>query len=717
MLQSLQKVSAGSKGGFGDLAFAGLVVAIIGLLLIPLPPPLLDVLLTANVSLGVVLLLSALYVSNPLKLSTFPSLLLVATLFRLALNVSSTRLILGNGYAGEVIESFGQFVVQGNYVVGAVIFLVLTVIQFLVIAKGSERVAEVAARFTLDAMPGKQMSIDADMRAGAYTLDEARRRRNELHRESQFFGAMDGAMKFVKGDAIAGMIITLINIAGGLLIGMTQLGMSASDAASTYTLLTIGDGLVSQIPALLISVCSGILVTRVGSGDTETTDLGTEIVSQLAQSPRVFAIASGLLVIFALVPGLPFVPFVVLAACSAACSIVIQQRIREEERRLREEQAMDTSPRRREEPAMVPAVTPITVDLSPSVSSRVLAEGGEEALRDEVQRAREAFFQNFGVRLPQLKLRFSSGLVEGDDVLVRIYESHRHVIALDSTHRVSLSPAADLGALAEHARTWVHPLNSRPLLEVSEEHIGEHQYTHVRWMRYSQRLLVEVMATARRYASSFVGLAEVQHALDQLEPSHGALIDAVIPRPVPLAALTGVLRRLVEEGVSIRDLRGVLEALAEDATEEHDRIELLEIARCGIARSIWSAHARAGVVQGVITGPSIENMVRSGIRREGPAPTLALPPALTDEIFAAFEEPLQMTQVVLCAQDVRRFLRQLLMTRCPGVVVLGHGEMLDGIEFYALASIEPGGMQPIRRAPGVEQQAAVGSEGTSAAKA
>lgn len=693
MLQSIRAKSLRSGGGFGDLAFAGLIVVIIGLLLIPLPPFLLDILLTANIALGVVLLLSALYVTNPLKLSTFPSLLLVATLFRLSLNVSSTRLILGNGYAGDVIESFGQFVVKGNLVVGAVIFLVLTIIQFLVIAKGSERVAEVAARFALDAMPGKQMSIDADMRAGAYTLDEARRRRRDVQRESQFFGAMDGAMKFVKGDAIAGMIITIINIVGGLVIGLTQLGMSASDAASTYTLLTIGDGLVSQIPALLISVCSGILVTRVAGTEEEQTDLGTEIVSQLSGTPRVYAIACALLVMLAIVPGLPIVPFLVLAALSASCAFIIARRLDEADRLLREEQAMDTAPRRKQEPTMVPAVTPITVDLSPKVSQLVLSEGGEDSLRDEVQKAREAFFQSYGVRLPQLKLRFSSPLAGPDGVVVRIYEAHRHSYRLDGDYQIAIAPRDLLGPAAERARAWTHPLSNRVLWRVPLADRSLIPEPSVEWMTFSQQMLIEVMATARRHASSFVGLAEVQRALDQLEPSHGALIDAVVPRPVSLAGLTGVLRRLVEEAVSVRDLRGILEPLAEDASEDHDRIQLLELARCGIARSIWAAYATDGVVRGHIVGGSIEHMVRSGIRREAPSPTLALPPTITDELFAAFDAPLKSNRVLLCAQDIRRFLRQLLMTRHPEVVVLGYGEMLDGIEFYALGSVEPGGVR------------------------
>ncbi|HEY1101160.1 MAG TPA: flagellar biosynthesis protein FlhA, partial [Myxococcota bacterium] len=295
---------------YADIGLAVLVMLIVGMMIVPVPTHVLDVLLVLNVSISVVMLLIAMYIPQALKLASFPTIILVTTLFRLALNVSSTRLILLYGNAGEVIESFGKFVVKGNFVVGAVIFLVLMLINFLVISKGSERVAEVAARFTLDAMPGKQMSIDADLRAGAFDLDEARRRRNDLGRESQLFGSMDGAMKFVKGDSIAGLIITAINVVAGIIIGITQRDMTAGEAVETYSILTIGDGLISIIPALLMSVCAGLIVTRVASED-EDSNLGQDVATQVLAQPKAFMIAAVFILLIGLVPGLPGVPFAI----------------------------------------------------------------------------------------------------------------------------------------------------------------------------------------------------------------------------------------------------------------------------------------------------------------------------------------------------------------------------------------------------------------------
>ncbi|MEL6180883.1 MAG: flagellar biosynthesis protein FlhA, partial [Myxococcota bacterium] len=300
--------------GRGDLILAVTIVAVVGMMLVPLPTLALDLLLTVNIATAVVLLLVGLYINSPLGLSTLPGLLLVTTLFRLGLNISSTRLILLQADAGQVIDAFGTFVVQGDYVVGAVVFLIITLVQFLVIARGSERVAEVSARFTLDAMPGRQMAIDADLRAGALTLEQARQQREELQLESRLYGALDGAMKFVKGDAIAGLLITAINIVGGLAIGVLQRGLPIDQAARTYTLLTIGDGLVSQIPALLIATAAGLIVTRVGVGSS---NLGSDAVGQILRHPRALGITAAFLALLALVPGLPTVPFAILALLAA----------------------------------------------------------------------------------------------------------------------------------------------------------------------------------------------------------------------------------------------------------------------------------------------------------------------------------------------------------------------------------------------------------------
>src|ERR671919_235020 len=312
---------------YSDIVLAFAVVAIVGMMIVPLPTHLLDILLTLNISLSVVILLTSLYVPSALRISVFPTLLLITTMFRLSLTISTTRLILLTGDPGDVVPAFGRFVVGGNFVVGAVIFLILVVVNFIVISKGSERVAEVAARFTLDAMPGKQMAIDADLRSGAIDQDEGKKKRRDLERESQLFGAMDGAMKFVKGDAIAAIIVTVINIVGGLIIGVMQKGMPIADAARKYTLLTIGDGLVAMLPALLISTAAGIIVTRVG-GEEEDSHLGQDVGGQLTAYPKAIAIAGGMLVVLAMIPGLPTLPFLILGGAAGAGAYVMLRRRR-----------------------------------------------------------------------------------------------------------------------------------------------------------------------------------------------------------------------------------------------------------------------------------------------------------------------------------------------------------------------------------------------------
>ncbi len=673
----------------GDIVFAGLVVAVVALLIVPLPTPLLDILLTANISFAVVLLLTALYVKSPLQISTFPSVLLVATLFRLALNVSSTRLILGEGYAGSVIESFGEFVVSGNYVVGAVVFLILTIIQFLVIAKGSERVAEVAARFTLDAMPGKQMSIDADLRAGAYTLAEARRRRGELQKESQLFGALDGAMKFVKGDAIAGIIITIINVVGGLIIGIAQLGMSAADAAATYTLLTVGDGLVSQIPALVVSLAAGLVVTRVG-GDGDT-DLGSEIVAQLTAIPKVFGIAAVLLLALGLTPGLPLVPFMVLAALSALVARLSAMRIEAAERE--EAEAVVSPQSDPSEPVQVQAVTPLLVELGTALSDALRADGGDDVLKGQIKIVRDAMFKRLGVRVPSVRVRFGVANIGANEVRVLVYEAPeaKGTIPVDKLV-VNAAPAslADHSVAGEMAR---HPLTRGAMTLVSAEDGARLEVAGVSVLGLAEHVMLYLGAAAHKSADRFVGLAEVQHSLDQLEPTSGALIDAVVPRPVSLAVLTGVLKRLVGEGVSVRDLRAVLEALAEEATEDDDVIALAEMARVGLGRATLNRVAPTGHLRAVLVDHSIEQAVRDAIRREpGRRPSLSLPPRVTTEIIEAFRTPMaQRPQAVVVSQDIRRYLRQLLALEFGPTTVLGLSELHDGIRLESVGTAQVGG--------------------------
>jgi len=374
---------------FADAALAALVLLVVGMMIVPLPTTLLDILIASNISLAVLMLLTAIYISGGLSFTAFPTVLLITTLYRLALNVSSTRLILLQADAGHVIFAFGNFVVRGNYVVGGVVFLILTLIQFLVIAKGSERVAEVGARFTLDAMPGKQMSIDAELRAGSLSQEEARKKRSDLQRESQFYGAMDGAMKFVKGDAIAGIVITIVNILGGLAIGVGQRGMSALDALQTYGLLTIGDGLVSQIPSLLISTAAGLVVTRVASED-EGGSLGGDVAKQIFGDRRALGIAALFLLALAVVPGLPALPFLVLSGTFGVLAYRLGGPILPAETAVaavaKQEAARETQARK----AMVPLMVPVAIDLGDALADEMLddAAPGRASAAQSGSRAR-----------------------------------------------------------------------------------------------------------------------------------------------------------------------------------------------------------------------------------------------------------------------------------------------------------------------------------------
>ncbi|AKF07843.1 flagellar biosynthesis protein FlhA [Sandaracinus amylolyticus] len=584
---------------YADAGLALLVVLIVGMMIVPLPTPLLDVLLAGNVSLAIVILLVAMYVPDALAFTSFPTILLITTLFRLALNVSSTRLILLQADAGEVIRAFGDFVVQGNYVVGAVVFLILTLIQFMVIARGSERVAEVGARFALDAMPGKQMAIDADLRSGALGHDEARRRRRLLQRESQFYGAMDGAMKFVKGDAIAGIVITGVNIVFGVVIGVAMHDMGALESLQRYGLLTIGDGLVSQIPSLLISTAAGLVVTRVASED-EQSSLGGDVGRQIFGNPRALAIASGFLVLLAIVPGLPPAPFVVLAAVFGGVAWRLSRRAPRVDVR-----DVERSPR----------LVPITIELGAA-----LAAGLDGLLERDVPALRDRLFASLGVVLPEVRAHASSTLAPRD------YAIHLHEI-----------PVAR-GELAD------------------------------------DELVAILERAVRRRAADLVGLQEVQSMLDQLERTHPALVRHVVPKPIALPLLADVLRRLVDEGVSIRPLREILEALA--TATATDPAALADSLRVALRRHLTHAHADGGVLEVLVLDPEIEETLRDGLQRSG---ALALPPSTARDVVAVVRRAVSSREgrvpPLLTQPDVRRALRRLLEVELPDVAVLAYTEL------------------------------------------
>jgi type III secretion protein V len=645
----LSALSPRRSGFWGaDIALAALVIVVVALMIVPLPTWVLDLLISTNLSCAVAVLLVVLYVPDAIGIATFPTLLLLTTLFRLSLNVASTRLILLQANAGEVIKAFGTFVVRGNYVVGAVVFLVLTTIQFVVIAKGSERVAEVAARFALDAMPGKQMAIDAELRGGTIDTLEAKRRRRSLQRESQFYGAMDGAMKFVKGDVIASLIIVVVNIVAGLAIGVAMKGMPIVDALRRYGLLTIGDGLVTQIPALVLSTAAGVLVTRVASEEADT-PLGDELVRQLLGVPKALQVAGGFVLLLAAVPGLPAAPFVVLGAALLALGGARARATAAERRRATTEAApTHRTGLRANEPAFIPLVIPWSIEVSTDLVPMLEKEPG--GLREMATRVRETIFAELGVPLPAPRMRTAAVAPESRVVL--------------TLHEVP----ADIFTL--------------PAEGSSEDRIS--------WLRdrITERL--------RSRAADFLGLAEVQRMLDELEQFAPATVRNVVPKPVNVVLLNDVLRRLVEEGISVRDLRGVLEALSTVALHEKDPLNLTEYVRAYMRRTItYRLTAGRGQLDIVLLDPLLEDTVRRAITRTPAGAFLALPPQAARDVLVSVQRAfasagkLAAPAVILTQPDIRRFVRKLLEPDLPGVSVVSFAELLPEVTLKPVARALP----------------------------
>ncbi|MGQ0506410.1 MAG: type III secretion system export apparatus subunit SctV [Myxococcaceae bacterium] len=706
---------AGAQNSFiakySDIVLATVVVAIVAMMIVPLPTPLLDVLLTFNISISVMVLLISLYVPHALQLSVFPTLLLITTMYRLSLTISTTRLILLTGDPGEVVVSFGNFVVRGNFVVGGVIFVILTVVNFIVISKGSERVAEVAARFTLDAMPGKQMSIDADLRSGAIDMDEGKRKRRDLERESALFGAMDGAMKFVKGDAIASIIITVVNIVGGLVIGVMQKGLTVADAAKKYSLLTIGDGLVGMIPAILISTAAGIIVTRVG-GEEEGAHLGKDVTSQLTAYPKAIAILSGMLLVLAVVPGLPKIPFALLGLAAGAAAYVMLRK--EKAEAYAEEnggvmpgtekqeggapQAVEPGPKEPMNPdseLFIPVVTPIVLEVSdalvPFVDSR---QDGGRFLYELIPFMRDGLFVELGVRYPGVRARGNPGLPPGS-YQVQINEvpvvtgqaTLGHILVNDTVERLKLMNVAGFDA--------INPATRQPAAWVPEQHKEMLEAAGLTTWDVPGYIILHLAAVLRRHAREFVGVQESQSMLDQLEKAFPAIVKEVVPKVVNVLKLTDILGRLVEEEISIRDLRGILQALAEYGQVEADNVMLTEHVRAAQKRYVSHKYARGtNTLVVYLLDPQIEEAIRGSIKRTSAGTHLALEPDIAQEIVQAVKNecghlpPTAQRPVILTAMDIRRYVRKLLEYEFnPPFSVVSYQELSPDLNIQPVARI------------------------------
>jgi type III secretion protein V len=690
-------------GRRNDVVLAFLLICIVFMMILPLPTALVDLLIGINLTLAAILLMVAVYLQESVALSAFPSILLLTTLFRLALSITTTRLILLQADAGQIVDTFGEFVVQGNLIVGAVIFLILTIVNFMVITKGSERVAEVAARFSLDSMPGKQMSIDSDMRAGMIDLDEAKARRGKLEKESQLYGAMDGAMKFVKGDAIAGLIIIAVNLIGGIAIGTSQLGMSTSEALDRYAILTIGDGLVSQIPALFISITAGFIVTRVSSEENE--DLGSDIGGQLVSEPRALMISGGILLGFAMVPGFPTAIFLGLAAIAGLGGFYIS-RTKAKEATQRQSTAMPalapetmpeapapTLPEESDDFTPVENVTfaptvPLIIDIASSVRMAIKPE----KLDNEIARVRRALYFDLGVPFPGVHLRLNDNLDEGH-YRIMINEIPVASGAARPGYFIARETPANLqmfGIPYEHGDDF---LPNTPSYWVAMKHREQAARAGVQIMTLSSMLTYHLAHVLKGDAASFVGVQETMYLLNQMEKNFGELVREAM-RALPTITITDVLQRLVSEEISIRDMRTILEALVEWGQREKDPIMLTEHVRGALSRYI--THKFSGgqnMIPAYLLAKDVEETVRGAVRQTSGASYLAIDPSTHRGIMKSFSAAIGDQQqavvppVVIAPMDIRRFMRKIVERDFPNLAVLSYQELAPSVNIQPLERI------------------------------
>ena len=669
----------------GPLAVPVGIVGIVLMLVVPLPAPLIDVLIVVNIAGSLMILLISMYVKKPLDFSVFPSIILVATLFRLGLNVASTRLVLRDGYAGEVISAFGHFVIGGSLVIGMVIFLILVVIQFVVITNGAGRVAEVGARFTLDAMPGKLMAIDADLNAGLITEDDARRRRAEVSAEADFHGAMDGGSKFVKGDAIAGIIITVINLVGGFAIGMAQRGMSAGEALETYSLLTIGDGLVTQIPALLLSVSTGLIVTRSASDD----DLGTATGSQLSQSSTAMLIAGCASIGLALLPGMPKLPFLGVGIVLVVASRRIRKRDVEQEAAAELEAAAPAAPQRdaTEQILEEMRVHALEVRLAPDLVDLV-RPGATDDLLGRIRSLRRSIALDLGIVVPPVRTRDSvelppatySVLVAGVEVGTGILPPGR-VLALGD----------DLGSLpGEPVREPVFGLDGRWVPTESRFAAEMMGATVVDRVSVLATHLSDIIV---QHADRLLSREDVRVLTESLKQVNPAVVDELVPGLLPLGEVQRVLAGLLSEGVSVRDLGRIFEALTTRARISTDPEGLVEAARRALAPAITAQRTAAGVVPVMTIEPMLEHSLLEALRAgDGgtqiafDADRLAMFCSRVQELreagAAQGREP-----VLVCAPALRPALSRLVRSQLGDVPVMSYAEVTGTVQ-----RIEPVGV-------------------------
>ena len=680
-LDSMRRLST-----YTDILISAMVVGIVAIIVIPMHPTVLDIMLVFNFAFSLIILLLTMFTTEPLQFSVFPTLLLVTTLLRLSLNISSTRLILGQGTAGKVIEAFGNFVVGGNYVVGLIVFIIITVIQFVVITNGAGRVAEVAARFTLDAMPGKQMSIDADLNGGLITEDEARQRRKALQRESDFFGAMDGASKFVKGDAIAGIIITLINILGGFVIGVWQLGMPLTDALKAYTMLTVGDGLVSQLPALLISTATGILVTRAGSEES----FGSELFQQLTAFPKIIILAGTILCLLGVVPGLPNIPFLILGGATVFVGYVLKKDEEEQNKQQVEQVKTKERVRQPENVLNLFQIDPLEIEIGYNLIALTDEEQGGDLL-DRLAAVRRQCAAELGVFVRPIRIRDNLQL-GGNSYVFKLKGVEVASGEILPGHYLAMNPAGldiQLNGVATKEPTF-----GLPAWWITEEEKNEAELKGFTVVDCTTVLITHLTEFIKDHADELLGRQEVKEMIETVKETNPAVVEELIPELMTYGEVQKVLQNLLAEKIPIRNLVTILEVLADNAKLTKDFDYLTEVVRQSLKRTISRLYASPDGKMTVITlHPKVEQMIADSLQQTQNGHYPVLSPDITNRFFdrlSSLVEQFTMSglqPILLCSSRIRLPLRRLTERFIPNLVILSLNELTPDLEVDSIGTV------------------------------
>lgn len=675
-----------------DVGLAAGVLLILALLLLPLPPFALDLFLALNIALSVMILMVAVYLVKPLDFSAFPAILLITTMLRLGLNVASTRLILGQAEAGKIIYAFGDFVIGGNIVVGIIIFLILLVINFIVVIKGSTRIAEVSARFTLDAMPGKQMSIDADLNAGYIDEQTAKERRDELAHQADFFGSMDGAAKFIKGDAIAGIVITIVNLIGGFAIGMLQRDMSFGEAIATYSTLTIGDGLVSQIPALLISVAGGLVVTRSGARD----QLETEFGQQFGAKPRALFIAAATLFLIGLLPGFPFIPFTILAVIIASIAYFRTKTIKEEaQAEMRGElEAADES----EKPSETPVedllkVDPVEIELGYSLISLVDEQQGGDVFK-RITNVRKQLATELGIILPPVRVRDNLQL-DPENYVIKIRGNEVASNFLFPNMLLAMNPGTAEGELRGKQVT-------EPVFGLPAKWIDQNERENAEIMGYTVVESATVLTThlteiLKQNSDKLLTRQDTKQLIENLKEDYPALTEEVTPDNIPLSVIQKVLQNLLSENIPIRDLPMILESLIEYYRVTQNLDVLTEYVRHNLSETIKSLYEdEDGVVNTIALSPDIEDKMTQALQNTNGnqvSPTMGMPPQFIEMVKEGVAKAIDDATiaghlpVVICSAQVRPYFKKMIQTAFPVVSVISYSELPSDTDIEVVSNV------------------------------